>query len=517
MRTQKSVVNMAVGLLGQLLNLILAIASRSILARFMPSEYLGVNGLFSNVLTVLSLADLGIGTAIMYALYAPVAREDRREIQRLMNLYRKLYRYVAAAVAALGLALLPFLNLLIRTERPVDHIVLIYLMYLSQSVASYFFVYKTALIEAHQKQYICSIYTNVFTLLRYAGQIVVLIATRNFFLYLAVQILCGLLPNLFASRRAERMYPYLKEDKTSYPEQEERREIFRNVKALFIHKAAGMMVYSVDSILISALVSLGATGVYSNYKLISSNVGGIIDRLFEGISASVGNLIATEPDGERRYHIFSTLNFGAFLLYSYGAVAMLLLFEPFILLYFGPSYLLPRRTALLLLAQFYMTGMRTVTQKFRNAQGIFWYDRYKALVEVFVNFTLSILLAARFGLDGILGATVIDLVLIPFWVDPVVLICYGWKEHHRKYLAGYFTRYFRWTAGMVLAGYVTQQLCGRMEVPNLAGFVAKGLACTAVYGGLMLALFGWTRECRELFAYARQVLKHVKLTRGRTD
>ena len=485
MRTKKSMINMAAGFFGQLLNLILAVAGRSILARYMPSEYLGINGLFSNVLSILSLADLGIGAAMMYALYSPVARENREEIRRLMNLYRLLYRWVAGAVAVLGLALLPFLDLLVRTDRPIDHMVLIYLLYL-----------------AHQNLYICSMYANFFTLVRYGGQIAVLLLTRNFFLYLLVQILCGLLPNILASRRAERMYPYLREDRRSYPDRETAREIFRNVRALFIHKAAGMMVYSVDSILISALVSLGATGVYSNYKLISSN-------------ASIGNLVATEGDEDRRHRVFSMLSFSAFLLYSACAVAMLVLFEPFILLCFGGDYLLPRRTVLLLLAQFYITGMRTVIQKFRGAMGLFWYDRYKALAEVAVNLVLSLILARRFGLDGILAATVLDLLLIPFWVDPLVLFRYGWRERRGQRLAGYFLRYLLWTGGMLLAGWGTERVCRLAGGPGFWNLAAKGLTCAVLYGGMLLVLFGWTPECRDLLAYVGSFVRRTRPRAGK--
>lgn len=508
MRTKKSLMNMMVSLLGQLLNLGLAIAARSYLAQCMPSEYLGINGLFTNVLTILSLADLGIGTAMMYALYAPVARGDREEIQKLMNLYRRLYRYVAAAVALLGLAMLPFLRFLIRTDTPVDHMVLIYLMYLTQSVTSYFFVYKSALIDAHQNQYINSIYTYVFTLIRYAAQIAALALTGSFLLYLAIQILCGLLPNLLASRRAERMYPYIRENRDSYPGREAEREIFRNVKALFIHKTASTMVYSVDSVLISALVSLGTTGIYSNYRLIYTNVSNLVTRLFDGVTASVGNLVATQKDEAERYRVFRVLNFGAFLLYSYCAVAMKILFAPFIRLYFGEGYLLPQRTVLLLLAQFYLTGMRVVVQQFRNTMGLFWYDRYKSVVEVVVNLSLSILLGRRFGLNGILGATVIDLLAIPFWVDPVVVFHYGWPDNGRKYLAGYFARFAAWTGGMLLAGWAAERACALVEVSGFAGLVAQGLTCTAVYGALLLAFFFWTPECRGLWGYAARFVKN---------
>ena len=515
MRTKKSMINMAAGFFGQLLNLILAVAGRSILARYMPSEYLGINGLFSNVLSILSLADLGIGAAMMYALYSPVARENREEIRRLMNLYRLLYRWVAVAVAVLGLALLPFLDLLVRTDRPIDHMVLIYLLHLSQSVTSYLFVYKAALIEAHQNQYICSMYANFFTMVRYGGQIAVLLLTRNFFLYLLVQILCGLLPNILASRRAERMYPYLREDRRSYPDRETAREIFRNVRALFIHKAAGMMVYSVDSILISALVSLGTAGIYSNYKLICTNVGGVVDRLYDAVSASIGNLVATEGDEDRRHRVFSMLSFSAFLLYSACAVAMLVLFEPFILLCFGGDYLLPRRTVLLLLAQFYITGMRTVIQKFRGAMGLFWYDRYKALAEVAVNLVLSLVLARRFGLDGILAATVLDLLLIPFWVDPLVLFRYGWRERRGQRLAGYFLRYLLWTGGMLLAGWGTERVCRLAGGPGFWNLAAKGLTCAVLYGGMLLLLFGWTPECRDLLAYVGSFVRRTRPRAGK--
>lgn len=515
MRTRKSMINMAAGFFGQLLNLILAVVGRSILARYMPSEYLGINGLFSNVLSILSLADLGIGAAMMYALYSPVARENREEIRRLMNLYRLLYRWVAVAVAVLGLALLPFLDLLVRTDRPIDHMVLIYLLYLSQSVTSYLFVYKAALIEAHQNQYICSMYANFFTLVRYGGQIAVLLLTRNFFLYLLVQILCGLLPNILASRRAERMYPYLREDRRSYPDRETAREIFRNVRALFIHKAAGMMVYSVDSILISALVSLGTAGIYSNYKLICTNVGGVVDRLYDAVSASIGNLVATEGDEDRRHRVFSMLSFSAFLLYSACAVAMLVLFEPFILLCFGGDYLLPRRTVLLLLTQFYITGMRTVIQKFRGAMGLFWYDRYKALAEVAVNLVLSLVLARRFGLDGILAATVLDLLLIPFWVDPLVLFRYGWRERRGQRLAGYFLRYLLWTGGMLLAGWGTERVCRLVSGPGFWNLALKGLTCAVLYGGTLLVLFGWTPECRDLFAYVGRFMRRTRPRAGK--
>jgi len=494
----------------------LKFASRRVFVFTLGKAYLGLNGLFSDILSALSLAELGFGVSITYSLYRPVAQGDTELIKSLVRLYRRVYRTVGAAVLAAGLALSPFLNFFVK-EMPGDipSIPLIYALTVVNTGISYFWSYKSTLLFVYQKKYIDATVRTVVALFATGAQIAVLLLTRNFFLYLLVQILCGLLPNILASRRAERMYPYLREDRRSYPDRETAREIFRNVRALFIHKAAGMMVYSVDSILISALVSLGTAGIYSNYKLICTNVGGVVDRLYDAVSASIGNLVATEGDEDRRHRVFSMLSFSAFLLYSACAVAMLVLFEPFILLCFGGDYLLPRRTVLLLLAQFYITGMRTVIQKFRGAMGLFWYDRYKALAEVAVNLVFSLVLARRFGLDGILAATVLDLLLIPFWVDPLVLFRYGWRERRGQRLAGYFLRYLLWTGGMLLAGWGTERVCRLAGGPGFWNLAAKGLTCAVLYGGMLLVLFGWTPECRDLLAYVGSFVRRTRPRAGK--
>ena len=513
MRTKKSLTNIIIALTGQAFNFAISIAARSVLARTMPMEYMGINGLFYNLLTVLSLAELGIGSAMLFAFYKPVAEEDILHIQKLLNLYRRMYHIVALVVAVIGICMIPFLGILVKTENPVDHLVGIYLLYLAQMVSSYFFYYKTVVITAHQNQYIIDLYSIFFKFCRYTLQIVVLLLTANFFAYLAVQIICELMPNVLASLHAQKLYPYIKENKHVYPDKEEIHEIFKNVRAMFLGKIGSVFIYSFDSILVSSLIGLTTVGIYSNYRLIANNINQVLSQAINATSASVGNLNALEEaDDNRLASTFFAMNLGGFFLYSYCTVAMAILMAPFIRMFFGENYLFPTISMLLILTQFYIDGMRMVINVFRNAKGLFWYDRYKSIIAAFMNLGLSILLSKWFGLNGILAATIVELVLIQLWIDPFVLFKYGFKGSTGRYMARYFVWYAALTAIMIAAGIITNIVTAPISVDNFMMFIVKGLAITAVYGLLMLASLGWTASCRKLFSY---VLKFLPFARKR--
>lgn len=510
MRTQKTAINIVVNVIGQLLNFMLSLLNRSVMARLMPSDYLGVNGLFVNVLTIMSLAELGIGSAMLYVLYKPVAEQDQRKIQELMNLYRRLYRWVAMVVAVIGVLMYPLLPVLVKSNTVIENLHLIYFMYVAQSISSYFFVYKSALLSANQEHYIINIYNDAFLLGRYVLQIIALLLTRNFLLYLTIQIVMGVIPNILISKAAEKKFPFIQENKDILPPKEEQDSIFKNVKAMFMHKIGTVMVYNVDNLLMSALIGLSTVGVFSNYKLISTNLTNILGQIINGSRNSIGNLVATEKDEGKIYGIFNALNFACFLLFSYGTVAMAILFTPFLKLFFGDNYLFPTNTVVLILAQFYLSGMRNIVQQFRDAMGIFWYDRYKAMVEVVVNLVLSLLLARFYGLNGILGATVIDLILIPFWVEPLILFRYGIKEHTKRYMFEYYAHFTLWTISMLAGGFAAMKTCQFVTIGGFVGLIAKGLTCTAVYAAVMLVLYVWTAPFKLLLQYALRLVSRKK-------
>ncbi len=256
---------MIVGLVGQLLNMLLSFGGRMVFVHYLSQEYLGVNGLFGDVLGMLNLAELGIGSAMIFSMYRPAAQNDERQLARLMNLYRTLYRIVAVVVLGIGLALMPFLPLLIKGGEGVENLQLIYLLYLLQAVTSYLLSYKNSIYQAYQKAYIRKAIDQVVNIIRVIVQIVVLVTTRNFILYLIIQLFMPMLTSVIIWARADREFPYLKQYK-ELPEPQERKAIFKNVGALSLHKLATVIVRSTDNLIMSAFDGLATVGIYSNYK-----------------------------------------------------------------------------------------------------------------------------------------------------------------------------------------------------------------------------------------------------------
>ena len=265
MRKKNSIINMIVGLVGQLLNMLLSFGGRMVFVHYLSQEYLGVNGLFGDVLGMLNLAELGIGSAMIFSMYRPAAQNDERQLARLMNLYRTLYRIVAVVVLGIGLIFMPFLPNIIKGGEGIENLQLIYLLYLLQSATSYLLSYKNSIYLAYQKAYIRKALDQIIGIVRLILQIVVLVTTRNFILYLIIQLFMPMLTSAIIWARVDREFPYLKQYK-ELPEPQERKAIFKNVGALSLHKLATVIVRGTDNLIMSAFDGLATVGIYSNYK-----------------------------------------------------------------------------------------------------------------------------------------------------------------------------------------------------------------------------------------------------------
>lgn len=493
MRTKNTFLNALANSGSYVINLILSFVARTIFIRVLSREYLGVQGLFSNILSVLSLAELGIGTAMIYHMYGPIAREDEREITELMNLYRKLYGYVAAFITVAGLALVPFLDVFIADDPGIDGLTGIYLLYLLNTVVSYLWGYKRALIDGHQKGYISTLYTTAFMTLQFVSQIVVLLVFGDFILYILMQILCNIGTNIALAIKCDRMYPYLKKDRKSLPSKETRQSIFKNVSAMFLHKLGDVVVNNTDSLIISAFVGLVTVGIYDNYRLLIASVNTAINGLLGSFVASIGNLSVTD-DKPRVYHVYRTLNFVGFWIHSYASFAFLILFTPFIRVWAGEDYLLSTGVVIVIVLNFYMSGMRKVTLNFRDAMGLYWYDRYKPIAEVIVNLVLSIVLVLRFGLAGVLIGTLVSTVGVCFWIEALVTYKYGFERKVREY----FVMFFIYTGSALLVGGVTYYICSKIAMGGIMEILLKLLVCTALYNILIMLIYRRTTEYREL-------------------
>ena len=505
MRTKNSLINMAVGVGGYLLTMLLSFISRMIFIRYLSAAYLGVNGLFSDILGMLNLAELGIGSAMTYSMYKPAAGNDHEQLGRLMNLYRVLYRAVALFVLVAGLCLLPFLNVLIKGDSGIENLRVIYLLYLFNSVCSYLLSYKYSILQAYQREYVRTALDQLVHTAQVLAQMAVLVLTRNFLLYLGVQIAAQLLLNLLVSLRVDHDYPQLKKAH-GLPGKEERVGIEKNIWALSMHRLGNVVVNGTDNLIMSAFVGLTSVGIYSNYKLVLTNVNNLLGHVTGAFTASIGNLNAME--GRKRvYEIFRILDFAAFLLYGYLSGGLVTLINFFIRMIFGEEYLFSMTVVVIIMAEFFISGLRQMGLQFREALGLFWHDRYKALAEAIINLVVSLILVRRFGVAGIIGGTIISSLLTCVWFEPYVLMRYGIEEDWQKKLRRYFMDYIvRWAvvAGVSAVSYWIFQL---MPQTNFLWFIVQGLIYTAIFAAVVLVVYGRTKEFQYLLEMTVRKLK----------
>lgn len=487
------------------LNVILSFVCRTVFMYTLSKEYLGVSGLFTDLLAVLSLAELGIGGAIIYHMYQPVAENNYQEQRELMNLYRRMYTVVALVIAVMGLAVTPFLDVLTKgkSELDVGKLTIIYLLYLFNTVSSYFFCYKRSIIDAHQKAYIGTIYNTIFTMIQFVTQIVILLVTHNFIAYLLVQIVCNVATNIVVAHKADQMYPYLREDTKSLPEEKKKRGIYKNIGAMFLHRLGDVVVNGTDNLIMSAFVGVIPVGIYSNYMLLQASINTALNGVFGAFTASIGDL-GTTKDRESIFRVYRTLNFLGFWLYGFSTIAFLVMFNPFIEVWAGEDMIFPMGMVLLIVMNFYIAGMRKVTLTFRDAMGLYWYDRYKPIFEVIINLAASLILVQKIGIEGVLLGTTISTMTTCWWIEPYVTYKHGF---HKK-ISHFFGTYALYTATTVLAGGFTYWVCDHFVMGGFVEVILKLITCIVVYNVIILLLYGRTKEFKELWKQG------VKLIQG---
>ena len=403
-RTANSIRNILTGFIGQALVLGVGFINRIVFIRCLTAEYLGINGLFTNILSMLSLAELGIGTAIVYALYKPLAEHNEEKISALMQFYKKAYNFIGCVVGIVGLFLIPFLTKLIGEAPEIqENLYVIYLFYLFNTVISYFFTYKSSILIADQKNYIVTITNSVIVIGQCILQSIILIVTRNYILYLVCQAIGTIVYNLFISRISDKQYPFLKQRKNKKLDEKDKKNLFINIKALVITKVGGILVNSTDNIIITALRGIELTGLNSNYTLLTNTLNSILTVVFNGMTASIGNANAIEKK-ENRIKLFKSINLLNFWLYGWCSISFIVLSNEIVRLCFGEHYLLPMSVVIIMAVNFYTVGMQNAVWTFFNTMGLFNHGKYLVLVTGSVNIFLSIYLGKIWGLFGILVA-----------------------------------------------------------------------------------------------------------------
>jgi O-antigen/teichoic acid export membrane protein len=495
-------------MVGQLGGVLVNLLARVFFLHYLNQTYLGLNGLFTNVLTMLSLVELGVGPAMAYSLYKPLADRDTERIKSHMAFYKKAYITIGLAIALLGLLFLPFYTVFMDEVPDIPHLNVIYLLFVANTVVSYFYSYKRSLIVCDQKKYIeTTVHYGAYFILNVV-QIIFLALTKNYVVFLVLQVLSTWLENLILARKADKLFPYLKEKNVKPMDKTDSQVIFRNVAAMSMHKIGAVVVNSTDNILISKLIGLATAGLYSNYYTIIHPLQTITNQIFESIVASVGNLTATVKGGNLG-HLKETFNdvfFFAFWIFTFCSICLLNLLHPFIEFIWlrNSGWLLDQRTLYVLVLNFYLYGMRRPVLTFRDATGAFWNDRFKPIFESIINLVASIFLAKRLGISGIFLGTLVSTVTTSLWVEPLVLY------HNVFYLPlkDYFVRFFGYTAVGVAICIVTTWLCNLVGY-SLLSILFRGLLCVIVPNLLLLLVFHRTKEFRYFWTLAKGMLGKV--------
>ena len=510
MRVKNSIFNIVAGLGNQIIITLLSFISRTVFINSLGIAYLGINGLFTNILAMLTLAEAGIGASIMYSLYKPVADNDQVKINVLMTFYRKAYMVIALVVFLLGLSFIPFLGYVIKDSNFED-IYLIYGIFLLNTVLPYFYVHKNTFLNVCQKGYIVTGIYSVSSIVSTCFKIGILHFTKNYILYLVMESIITIITSIFLSVTVNKMYPFLKNKVSSKLDSETKSSIIKNVKAIVLQNVGNYLVFGTDNIIISSFISVAAVGLYSNYNMLIEICRTFINQIFNNLYHSIGNLVANE-DIEKVYSIYKVYMLLNFWLYSFFTIALYIMIEPFISLWLGSKFLMDKGVLMILMIIFYERGMRNSITTIKTTSGIFHEDRYAPLFQAIINLTVSIMLVQYIGIAGVFIGTLVSALAVPFWTTPYLV----YKRVFNKPVRGYFFKYIYYITLGIGTYLLTSFICSYILVDDVLSLIVRAGICFSVPNLAYICIFHKTDEFKYLLKIFKSIME-VLLVKLKTN
>lgn len=500
-RLKNSALNFASGFLGRVLTILLNFVVRTIFIYCLNEAYLSVNGLYSNILTVLSLAELGFGSAMVYRMYAPVAVKDYQKTAALLQFYKKIYIIIGVVIFLLGLCVIPFMDYIIKDKPDISGLTLYYILFLVNTSISYWFSsYKASVLYADQKEYIKTNVQNTMAILQSGLQIVLLLLFRKYLLYLLVQLVGNIFLNLYVAHLVDKRYPEIQTYQGASLSTEERVQIRKDTEALVLSRFGHVALNGTDNIIISAVVGVLWVGRLSNYTLICDSVTSVLCQITAAITGSLGNFFATE-DKHAGYALFKKVEFLNFWLYGFSFIALVTLLDPFVQIWAGGRFVLGLPISIAIAINFFVAGYMNTLWVFRSTLGLFKQGKFRPILVAILNIVLSIVLGRLWGVFGVLFATFLSRAAISLWYDPLILHRYGFEVSCKPFFARYFRRVLLLTAVLIA------MLTIRHVVLSSATTVLRFAVMTMVTAIVPNAIF-WLayRRCEE-YAYFRSIVK----------
>ena len=510
MRSKKVLINSIFGMAGYAILMLSNFITRSVFVDQLGLSMAGVDTTFKNFLQVLSLAELGLSTGLLYKLYKPIEEKNNREIKKVLNFYKQAYQVIASIFMGGAVVLSLVVNFFIEdTDKSPVYISFLFILYAADTVASYLFANRKALIVADQNNYIVNRNDAFISLITLVSQVALLYLTKSFIVYAVVKIVCRLIGASFIGNKFRKMYPEIAKDKSKETiTGDEKKSLIKNMSAMLCHRIGGVSVTATGSAIISKMLGTVQAGIYGNYTIITTALMQLVTQVFNGVTASFGNIITVESK-ETIYKRFKLLYFFNYLIFSFFTVSVGVIIQPFMKLWMhgDPNSLFADRTVVLLLCYFYVFGIRRVILMAKDSAGLYRQDQWFAILEAILNIVMSVVFVLWFkSVDGIILANILSMLIIPLWTQPYLVYKYVLNAK----LIGYYVRYviyFAMTAGL----YVATSLVANKFTANISNLfvelIVRAVLCVAIPNVLNIVVFARTQEFKDLLTLLLGVVK----------
>lgn len=487
-RSDKALKNVMIGLGNKILMLALAFLTRTVFIRLLGAEYTGISSLYTNILSVLSLAELGLGNVLMFYLYSALKDNDKERINQLVFEFKNIYRLIIVCVLGVGVVLIPFLNIIVKSTLDQRELIVYFLLYLINSVASYFVVYRTLVISADQKNYILDIVQSLMTVVMYILQIGYLLLFCNFIGYLIIQVLCTIVQNLITNYIAVKKYPFLRSKRIVNKKIINKAELVKSIKATFLFKVSDTILDQTDNIIISIMFGTVFVGYYTNYFMLISYIVAIAGIIANGLLASFGNLNA-EGDMKKSYKMFKTSMLGFAVIGTYCVGCYACVVQDFISIWVGKQYLMEYSLVLAILAVFYLRMVTNTIWIYRSSMGLFKEVQYINIIAAILNIFLSIILGKTIGMPGVIVATAISRLLTSFWYEGKVVF-----DRFEKKVQIYYWQQIKDLGICVFTVYSSYKICEMVNLQGITAIVIKVFIVTIVTFGIEFLVYHKSQE-----------------------
>ena len=502
-RTQNATRNITFGLISKLYQMIVPFFMRTAMIYLLGVEYLGLNSLFASVLQVLNLAELGVGTAMVYSMYKPIAEDDEVTICALMKLYRLYYRVIGLIIAVIGCVITPFIPMLISGDVPDNvNIYILYLLNLSATVLSYWlFAYKNSILQAHQRTDIANKVLLITNTVQYILQLMVLLLFRNYYGYVIIILFSQVLNNVMTALAANKLYPQYKPSGTI--KKEKVKQINNRIKDLFTSKIGAIVYDSADTIVISAFLGLTALAIYQNYFYIVTAVSALISIIFTACTAGIGNSIVVETK-EKNFKDFSKFTMIICWISGFCATVMLCFYQPFMELWVGKDLMLSVSAVICFVIYFFVRQLNALYNLYKDAAGVWHEDRFRPLAAALTNLILNLILVQFIGLYGILISTVVAIIGVgmPWLLRNLFTVIFD-----KKYMTAYLKKVLFYVLVVVFGCAVSYFICSFINIGLIGTILIRGIVCVFITNLIYYISYRKTDEFKQIIVMANSITK----------